>query len=171
VVIGAAGFHAWAFRGGAAEQAWRTMLGQAAAWLLAAPPGTGALVRAVEPVTQRGRPLRFQAAGATAPIEITFAADSFSRTDTLRFDGDGFAETVLPAGRYTWRTPGSGSGTVAVESYSDELLVRELSLAAREAEVDPVPARRSLREMLPLFLLAVIGFSTEWGIRRKLGLR
>jgi hypothetical protein len=36
---------------------------------------------------------------------------------------------------------------------------------------DPVPARRSLREMLPLFLLAVVGFGTEWGIRRKLGLR
>jgi hypothetical protein len=171
VIIGAAGFHAWSFQGGAAEQAWRTMIGQASAWLLAAPASDGALIRTVEPVTQRGRPLRFRAANAATPVEVTFATDSVVRIDTLRFDGDGLAEIVLPPGRFTWRTSGNGSGTVAVEDYSDELVPTAASLTAREAVTDPVPARRSLREMLPLFLLAVVGFGTEWGIRRKLGLR
>lgn len=171
VTIGAAGFHGWSFQGGAAEQAWRTMIGQASAWLLAAPPTDSNTIRAVDPVVQRGRPLRFHAAAAMAPVEVTFATDSGSIIDTLRFDGDGIAETVLPPGRYSWRAVGSGDGTVAVEQYSDELVPMEPTLTAREAATNPVPARRSLRELLPLFLLAVIGFGAEWGIRRKLGLR
>jgi hypothetical protein len=171
VIIGAAGFHAWSFQGGAAEQAWRTMIGQASAWLLAAPPGNGQPIRALEAVTQRGRPLRFRAATATAPVEITFSTDAAVRTDTLRFDADGVADVVLPPGRFQWSTAGSGSGSVAVEEYSDELVPALATLTARDAVTNPVPARRSLRELLPLFLLAVVGFGMEWGIRRKLGLR
>jgi hypothetical protein len=171
VIIGASGFHAWAFQGGAPEQAWRTMIGQATAWLLAAPPGEGNVIRAVEPVTQRGRPLRFRAAGASAPVEVGFSDGSRTRTDTLRFDGDGVGEVVLPPGRWTWRAEGGGSGSVAVEEYADELVPAALTLTAQDAASDPVPARRSLRELLPLFALAVLGFGTEWVIRRKLGLR
>ena len=104
-------------------------------------------------------------------MEVTFTADTVVRTDTLRFDADGIAEVVLPPGRFAWRTAGSGSGTVAVEEYSDELVPTIATLTAREAVTNPVPARRSLRELLPLFLLAVVGFGAEWGIRRKLGLR
>jgi hypothetical protein len=171
VTIGAAGFHAWSFQGGAAEQAWRTMIGHAAAWLLAAPPTDGEVIRAVDPVVQRGRPVRFRAAVATPPIEVNFSSATRSRTDTLRFDGDGIAEVVLSPGRYTWRSTGSGTGTIAVEQYSDELVPSATTLSARDALANPVPARRSMRELLPLFLLAVAGFGAEWGIRRKLGLR
>lgn len=171
VIIGAAGFHAWSFQGGIPEQAWRTMIGQATAWLLATPPVDGNMVHAIDAVTQRGRPLRFRAAGSAAPVEVTFAASSRTVTDTLRFDGDGVAETVLAPGRWTWRSAGSAGGTVAVEEYSDELVPSPTTLSAREAATTPVPARRSLREVLPLFLLAVIGFGAEWGMRRKLGLR
>lgn len=171
VIIGASGFHAWSFRGGAAEQAWRTMIGQASAWLLAAPPGDGTVVRAIEPVVQRGRPIRFRASGASAPLAITLTTDTVSRSDTLRFNADGVAELVLPPGRFSWVAEGQGSGTVAVEQYSDELVPSDVTLAARDATTNPIPARRSMRELLPLFLLAVVGFGVEWGVRRKLGLR
>jgi hypothetical protein len=171
VTIGASGLHAWAFQGGLPEQAWRTMIGQAAAWLLAAPPADSSAIGALDPVTQRGRPLRFRTAGAAAPVEVTFTSTERTVSDTLRFDGDGIAEVVLPSGRWTWRSATGGTGTVAVEQYSDELVPSLPTLTASEAQVTPEPARRSLRELLPLFALAVLGFGTEWVIRRRLGLR
>lgn len=173
VVFGVEGLHRWAFRGGEAEQAWRAMVAATASWLLATPERSGPSARPVDPVAQRGRPLRFrwQGAGAPAPLAMEFRGDSLTRTDTLRFDAEGNAAVALPVGRYRYGSDGATHGTVAVEPYADELVPRPVTLAAREAEVAPVPARRSLRELLPLFALAVLGFVVEWMIRRRMGLR
>ncbi len=173
VVFGVEGLHRWAFRGGEAEQAWRAMVAATASWLLATPEHGGPSARPVDPVAQRGRPLRFrwQGEGAPAPVAMEFRGDSLARTDTLRFDAEGNATVALPVGHYRYGSDGATHGTVAVEPYSDELVPRAVTLAAREAEVTPVPARRSLRELLPLFALAVLGFVAEWMIRRRLGLR
>ena len=172
VRLTAQGLYRWAFRGGVAEQAWRAMIAQAATWLLDAPAEAGAPARPVEVVTQRGRPVRFRSdrpGTAELPIEVTSA--DLSRTDTLRFDAGGEARLPLPPGRYRYRFAGQDAGVLAVEPYSDELVPSPVRLEAREAQVAPTAPRRSLRELLPLFLLAIAGFATEWILRRRVGLR
>ncbi len=175
VVIGVEGLHRWAFGGGEAEQAWRTMVANAAAWLLAAPETGGPAVRPVTPVVEWGEPLRFryQGSAAPAPMAIALAGDSATVSDTLRFDADGIAAIVVPPGRYRYRLGGAANdaGTVAVERFADELLPAPVTLGARTAIASPVPARRSLRELLPLFAIAVLGFALEWVVRRRVGMR
>lgn len=173
VVIGVDGLYRWAFGGGEAEQAWRAMIAEAATWLLATPEGTRATARPVAAVTERGRPVIFRHVGddAPAPLPIALTGDSGVRADTLRFDAEGRAALVLPVGRYRYAFGDGVGGELAVEPYATELVARAPTLAAREAVVAPVPLRRSLRELLPLFVLAVVGFSVEWILRRRLGLR
>ncbi len=172
VVFGVDGLYRWAFRGGASDQAWRTLIADAAAWLLDAPDADGAKAHPVDPVTQRGRPVRFQwaAAGPVTPLAITLESPEGERHDSLRFDGAGEASLNLPVGRYRYQLEGGGRGTVAVEPFSDELVPAVPSLERRDAEFAPTAPRRSLRDILWLFALAVAGFGSEWMIRRKVGL-
>lgn len=175
VVIGVEGLHRWAFRGGDADQAWRTMIGEATGWLLAAPPADAAPATPLEPVAQRGRPLRFRrtGSGALPALPVTFTSDSTTRADTLRFDADGIATVVLPPGRYRYQFADGApvAERVAVERYSDELFPAPVTLTESAASAAPTPVRRSLRDLLPLFGLAILGFSVEWVIRRRLGMR
>ncbi len=173
VVFGVDGLYRWAFRGGASDQAWRTLVADAAAWLLATPDVASGRARLVTPVTQRGRAVRFRwnAAGSALPTAITLQHDARSRADTLRFDGAGEASIALPVGRYRYSLEGGGGGTFAVEPYSDELVPSPVALAERAAETTPPPARRSLRDFLWLFGMAVAAFGSEWMVRRKLSLR
>jgi hypothetical protein len=173
VVVGVDGLYRWAFGGGEAEQVWRAMIAEAATWLLAAPEGARASARPVDAVTERGRPVVFRhvGEGAPLPLPIAITGDSGVRTDTLRFDPVGRAELVLPVGRYRYTLGDGGTGDLAVESYSPELVPHPATLANRQAELTPTPLRRSLRELLPLFALVVLGFSMEWISRRRLGLR
>jgi hypothetical protein len=147
------------------------MVGQAAAWLLSAPAVAGASVRALEPVTERGRPVRFLGVGSRVPLAITLSGADTVRTDTLRFDADGVARVPLAPGTWQWATADGARGVVEVERYAAEVVPTAPTLESREAEVAPVPARRSLREMLPFFALAVAAFVMEWVIRRRMGLR
>ncbi|MCA9769624.1 MAG: hypothetical protein KC485_12465, partial [Gemmatimonadetes bacterium] len=93
------------------------------------------------------------------------------RVDTLRFDAEGRASLVLPVGRYRYTLGDGVQGALAVEPYAAELVAHRPSLAARTADVAPAPLRRSLRDLLPLFALVVLGLGTEWILRRRLGLR
>lgn len=170
VVIGASGFHAWALQGGTPEQVWRTSLGQAVEWLLSAPASGGAPVRSVDHVVQRGRAVRFRLDADTALAAIEFSRAGETRSDTLRADADGIARVALSPGRWYWQSLGI-AGEVVVEDYSDELLPGPVTLTARDAAVTPEPARRSLRELWPLFAIAIAGFVAEWLIRRKLAIR
>jgi hypothetical protein len=172
VVFGVDGLYRWAFRGGASDQAWRTLIAEAAAWLLGAPDADGAKAQPVDAVTQRGRPVRFRwaAAGPVTPLAITLETPVGERHDSLRFDGAGEASLNLPVGRYSYQLEGGGRGTLAVEPFSDELVPTVPSLEHRDAEFTPTAPRRSLRDMLWMFALAVAGFGSEWMIRRKLGL-
>ncbi len=173
IVVGIEGLHRWAFGGGEAEQAWRTMMANAAAWLLAAPAIDSAAAEPIRSAVEWGQPLRFRrgiAAGAPTLLPIELRTDSMVIRDTLRFDAEGIAEVVAPPGRYRYRA-GDASGTVTVERYASELVPGRVTLPARSAAVTPAPARRSLRELLPLFALAVLGLALEWVIRRRLGMR
>ena len=170
VVIGASGFHAWSMQGGTPEQVWRTSLGQAVEWLLSAPALGTAAVRSVDQVVQRGRAVRFQLAGDSAVAPIEFSRGGETRSDTLRADADGIAQVALSPGRWHWQALGA-TGDIIVEDYSDELLPGPVTLTARDAVVTPEPVRRSLRELWPLFAIAIAGFVAEWLVRRRLAIR
>jgi len=173
VLIGADGLHRWAFRGGASDQAWRSLIAAATSWLLASPGTDGTRARPVAPVTQRGRAIRFRwtGVGVAAPVAIALEDGTVTRNDTLRFDGNGEATVVLGPGKYRYTLAGGGQGSVGVEPFADEIVPGAVTLGEQVATASPSAPRRSLRELLPLFLLALAGFGSEWMLRRRLGLR
>ena len=173
VMIGADGLYRWSFRGGASDQVWRSMIAAATSWLLASPESDGSRARPVVPVTQRGRAVRFRwtGHGVAVPVVIALSDGAVARTDTLRFDGSGEAAVVLGPGRYHYTLAGGGQGAVGVEPFADEIVPSAVTLGEQVATALPAAPRRSLRELLPLFLLALAGFGSEWMLRRRLGLR
>jgi hypothetical protein len=156
------GFHRWAIGGGLAASAWRTLVGESAAWLLAAAPVTAAAVRTEAPVVQRGQPLTWRVAPGrdTIPVVVELEGPDGARRDTLRVEADGRAQLELPVGRYAWRAEGA-SGLVGVEPFAEELVPASVTLEAAEATVVPTPARRSLRDVWPLFALAMAGLMID----------
>jgi hypothetical protein len=66
---------------------------------------------------------------------------------------------------------GGGSGTVAVEQYSDELLPQQVTLTPHVGRGPGSLARTSARDWLWLFGICVVALSGEWLARRRLGLR
>lgn len=173
VTVGVSGLYRWGMRGGMADQAWRTMIADATAWLLATAEGGRASVRLASPVTQRGRAVAFHWSGAGAPVPVPIHIDGpgGNRVDTLQFDGAGDATVRLGVGRYRYTLDGGVSGTFAVEPYSDELVPAPVTLRDHRATIVPSAPRRSLRDLLWLFGVALAGFGTEWLLRRRLGLR
>lgn len=173
IIIGVDGLYRWAFRGGVADQAWRTMIASAASWLLAAPAGDSMRARPVAAVTQRGRPVHFRwtGNGAPAPVAIQLRGPRDEQGDTLRFDGAGDAVLALGVGHYRYTLDGRGFGTFAVEPFSDELVPSPVTLTEHAGVAARAAPRRSLRELLWLFGLAIAGFGSEWMLRRRLGLR
>jgi hypothetical protein len=172
VVLGVQGLYRWGLGGGTAEQVWRTMMAQATSWLLDAPSQEGAPARPMKSVTQRGRPVRFlSAAVGVRELPITTTTASVTTIDTLRFDPNGVAELALSPGRYSYRFADGTGGNLAVEQFADELVPAAVTMTSRDAAVVPSPPKRSLRELLPLFALAIAGLGLEWILRRQLGLR
>ncbi len=173
VVVRADGLWRWAFRGGLAEQAYRSLVASAATWLLAAPDSGVGVARPVRAVVQRGQPTRFAWAGdsVAGDTPVRLESDSTRRTDTLRFDGSGRAEIWLEPGIWRYRLAAGGGGTVAVEEYSDEWVVRPVTLPARAGESAPAGGREPLRTRWWPYLLAVLALGAEWWWRRRLGFR
>ena len=173
VTIGADGLFRWPFHGGVADQVWRSMIADAATWLLAVPSGDSARARPLTPVTQRGQPVvfRWTGTGAPVPLPIELHGVGALRGDTLRFDGAGNASLLLGVGRYRYAIAGGGAGSFAVEPFADEIVPEPLTLAEHAGARSSRAPRRSLREMIWLFGLAIAGFGAEWMLRRRLGLR
>ena len=167
------GLWRWAFRGGSSEESYRSWVAATASWLLGGADSVRGVARAVRPVVPNGRPVIFEWAGtgqATA-VTVAWSGTGAPATDTLRFDGSGRAAAWLPPGSYHYRLAGGGSGTVAVEEYSEELRPRKLTLPARESSAQARAGRQSARDWLWLFALCVVALAGEWLARRRLGLR
>lgn len=185
VTVTADGLWRWAFRGGSSEQSYRSWVAATTNWLLGGTDSAQGVARPVQPVVANGRPVVFDwvGAGAPRPVGIIWsgatsdtvndaAPRSEERADTLHFNGDGRATVWLSPGEYRYRLATSkGTGTVAVEQYSDELLPRPVSLTAHEARVLPPTGRTAARDWLWLFGICVLALSGEWLARRRLGLR
>jgi hypothetical protein len=171
--ITAAGLWRWAFRGGAGEEAYRSLVAALVDWLLGE-RGAGTRDRVVLETLEvpNGLPTvwRWSAAGDPQPIAVTLRGDT-TRTDTLRFDAAGRAELLLPSGTYRYALAGgTEQGVVAVETYSDEWRPRTPTLAAQPGEATARLASFGLRDRWWLFVIAIAALATEWALRRRQGL-
>lgn len=173
VTVAADGLFRWAFRGGSSEQAYRSLVGATVAWLLGGADAAGGVARPLRSTVQRGQPIVFEwrATDRPVPTAVRWSGAGATRSDTLRFDGAGRAETWLPPGEWRYTLAAGGSGLVAVERFSDELLPRRVVLEERPAAAASTPQQRAARDRLWLFGLALLGLVGEWFARRRLGLR
>jgi hypothetical protein len=173
-IVGAAGLWRWAFRGGASEEAYRTLVASLVDWLLGE-RGAGSRERAV-PVTletPNGLPLvwRWTGPDEPTPMAISLDHDGKTGTDTLRFDAGGRAELRLPPGVYRYALSGGPErGVVAVETYSDEWRPRAQLLASQRGEPTARLASIGLRDRWWLFAIAIAALAAEWALRRRQGL-
>ncbi len=173
MVVGVEGLWRWAFRGGSSEESYRSWVAATASWLLGGPDSARGVARVARPVVENGRPIVFEwvGSGTPTPTQVSWTGQGAPASDTLRFDGSGRAMVWLPPGPYRYRLAGGGSGTVAVEEYSEELRPRRVALAAREPGTIAPSSRRSARDWPWLFAVCILALAGEWLARRRLGLR
>ncbi|HEV8382476.1 MAG TPA: hypothetical protein VGQ29_12875 [Gemmatimonadales bacterium] len=172
--VTAAGLWRWAFRGGAAEEAYRSVVAATVDWLLGE-RGADSRERAIPESFEvaNGLPTvwRWASPDTARPLAVSVRSGATTRTDTLRFDAAGRAALLLPPGSYRY-TLGGGpeQGVVAVETYSDEWRPRAPALSAQPGEATARVASVGLRDRWWLFLIAVAALATEWALRRRQGL-
>jgi len=172
--VTAAGLWRWAFRGGAAQEGYRSVVAALVDWLLRE-RGAASRERAVPLALEaaNGLPIawRWASPDSARPLAITLRTGDTTRTDTLRFDAAGRAELLLPPGVYRYALSGGPEqGVVAVETYSDEWLPRAPALSAQPGEATSRFASIGLRDRWWLFVLAIAALATEWALRRRQGL-
>jgi len=171
--VTAAGLWRWAFRGGAAEEAYRSVVAAMADWLLGE-RGGGTRERVVPESFEvpNGLPTVWRATfDSTRALGVTLRSKDTTRTDTLRFDPAGRAELSLPPGVYRYALIGGPEqGVVVVETFSDEWLPRAPALSAQPGEATERSSAVGLRDRWWLFVIALAALATEWALRRRQGL-
>ena len=172
--VTAAGLWRWAFRGGAAEEGYRSVVAALVDWLLRE-QGAGSRERAVPEALEvpNGLPIiwRWSSSDSTRPIAVTLRSDDTTRTDTIRFDAAGRAALPLPPGVYRYALSGGVErGVVAVETYSDEWLPRAPVLSSQPGDATARVGSVALRDRWWLFVIAIAALATEWALRRRQGL-
>ncbi len=172
--VTAAGLWRWAFRGGAAEEAYRSVVAAMVDWLLG-DEGRGTRERVVPETYEvpNGLPTvwRWTAPDSAHALAVTLRSKDTTRTDTLRFDPSGRAALLLPPGVYRYALGGgSEQGVIAVETYSDEWLPRAPALSAQPGEATQRSSTVGLRDRWWLFAIALAALATEWALRRRQGL-
>jgi hypothetical protein len=172
--VRAAGLWRWAFRGGAAQEGYRSVVAALVDWLLRE-HGAGSRERVV-PVTletPNGLPVvwRWTSADSARSLAITLRWDDTTRTDTLHFDAAGWAELLLPPGVYRYALSGGPEqGVVAVETYSNEWPPHARALNTQPGEATSRFVSIGLRDRWWLFFIAIAALATEWALRRRQGL-
>ncbi len=172
--VRAAGLWRWAFRGGAAQEGYRSVVAALVDWLLRE-RGAGSRERAVPLALEaaNGLPIvwRWTSPDTARALAIMLRSDDTTRTDTLRFDAAGRAELLLPPGVYRYTLSGGPEqGVVAIETYSDEWLPHTPALRAQPGEATSRFASIGLRDRWWLFVIAIAALATEWALRRRQGL-
>ena len=169
----ATGMWRWAFRGGAAREAFRTVIAAGIDWLLASGASPSVVPLVAEGHTQRGIPAAFRWRGSPAPdsvvVQVQKAGVHF--TEILRFDEDNLAHVSIDTGTYRWSSGEIGaSGLVVVETYSDEFHLGSVFEVEGQSDGGYVVAERFVRQRWWIFVLAIIAFAAEWGWRLRRGL-
>jgi hypothetical protein len=174
--VRAAGLWRWAFRGGAAQEGYRSVVAALVDWLLRE-RGAGSRERAVPVALEapNGLPIVWRwmspPPDTARALAVTLRSDDTTRTDTLRFDAAGRAELLLRPGVYRYALSGGPEqGVVAVETYSDEWLPHAPALSAQPGAATSRFASIGLRDRWWLFVIAIAALATEWALRRRQGL-
>jgi hypothetical protein len=172
--VRAAGLWRWAFRGGAAQEGYRSVVAALVDWLLRE-RGAGSRERAAPVALEapNGLPIvwRWTSPDTARALAVTLRSDDTTRTDTLRFDAAGRAELLLRPGVYRYALGGGPEqGVVAVETYSDEWLPHAAALSAQPGEATSRFSSIGLRDRWWLFVIAIAALATEWALRRRQGL-
>ncbi|HEX9690808.1 MAG TPA: hypothetical protein VGA22_01790 [Gemmatimonadales bacterium] len=169
----ATGLWRWALRGGAALEAYRTLVAAGADWLLADGPLERDAPLSADPVTPRGVPVLFAWHGTVRPdsLLLHFAWGDTAFQRTVRFDAASRALVPLDTGVYRWEAPQyAASGTLAVEPFSPEFLPGHTTLRSD----DGTPLERGTeipaRARWGWFLLAGGALVGEWAWRKRHGL-
>ncbi len=167
------GLWRWSFRGASAEQGYRALVATTVSWLLGSPDSARGLARPLRRVAENGRPIVFEWSGGSVarPVGITWSSGTTTRTDSLRFDGEGRALAWLAPGTWRYRLEEGAGGLVAVEQWSGEFLPRPVTLTAQQGIRTPPASRTAARDWWWLFAIGVAALCVEWWYRRKLGLR
>ena len=173
LTVTAAGLWRWALRGGAAREAYRSILAAGLDWLLG---GGAALQRAplaVSPAVTAGTPVVFRWRGDSVPdsLAVALREAQHTRQVTLRFDAQREALLTLPPGAYRW-TAGAAhaAGAFVVERYSDEYVPGAVTLAAQPGAPRGVGLARYARQRPWLFVLVIAALAGEWIWRHRRGL-
>jgi hypothetical protein len=172
--IRAAGLWRWAFRGGAAQEGYRSVIAALVDWLLRE-RGAGSRERVVPVALEvpNGLPIvwRWTWPDTARALAVTLRNNDATRTDTLRFDAAGRSELLLPPGIYRYTLSGGPErGVVAVETYSNEWLPHAPALSTQPGEATSRFASIGLRDRWWLFVIAIAALATEWALRRRQGL-
>jgi hypothetical protein len=168
-----AGVWRWAFRGGAAAEAYRALVAAGVEWLLASEVPARQASLAAAGVTMRGTPVAFRWHGDSPPDSLVVALEAGGERQSvnLRFDAGGVALVPLEPGVYAWSASAGGRarGVAVVEPYSDEFVPRPVARLGAGA-----PGFTWLmtyaREWWWLFMMALVAFAAEWAWRQRRGL-
>jgi hypothetical protein len=126
------GLWRWALRGGAAREAYRSILAGGLDWLLGTGSQGGPPILTASAAVPRGTPVLFRMAGDSLPdsLRIEVTDGRVARGMALHFDPQGTARVWLPPGAYRWSAPRpAASGAFVVEEYSDEFPPRPVTVS------------------------------------------
>ena len=169
----ATGLWRWGFRGGAAREAYRTVLAAGVDWLLGSQGGLSPAPLVAEATTTRGVPVRFTWVGDSVPstVAVLFRGDTTQVERLLRFDQSGSASARLDPDVYRWTSSDAeASGIVVVEPYSDEFHASQVAQGETDRQVGFILSEQFVRQRWWLFVIAIVAFAAEWGWRLRRGL-
>ncbi len=170
------GWWRWRLKGGAAREAYRSVLAAGVDWLLSAVPRGDAATLVSSDVVERGEPLLFRWVGSSVPdsMTVSLARDGTDSVETrvARFGPDGMAQLSLYPGVYRWHAVDAGDarGITVVEEYSDEYHPRHVAGLFGGAAEGETLVERYARDRWWLFLIVVIVLTAEWAWRHQRGL-
>ncbi len=174
VAVAGEGFWRWALRGGAAREAYRSLLAGTLDWLLAPTPRREVALGVAARVVERGRPIVFRFEGTPVPDSLGVRLDDghTTRELTLRFDAEREAQVWLEPGVYRWQAVPErlGRGRVAVEEYSGEFPPRGVTLKAGGGQGSEGGGMVLPRSRPWLFALVIAALAGEWMWRHRRGL-
>jgi hypothetical protein len=170
----AAGVHRWGLRGGAGDEALRTLLAAGIDWLLRSNRADAISPVTATPSVPRGTPVSFRWHGGEIrdSLSISVSTDSTTVDALLRFGPDGIARLRLPEGVHRWAAADIGAGgMVVVETYSDEFPPRPVWTPGPSVPGAGAGGPQGyLRDRWWIFLLVVVVLAAEWAWRQRRGL-
>ena len=183
LTVAGEGLWRWVLRGGAAREAYRSVLASGLDWLLGGGRWAGPVALTASAVVPRGTPVAFRVAGDSVPdsLRVTVVRDDSTQGLTLRFDAQATAPAWLAPGAYRWQLReawgapgrmdlGPAAGAFVVETYSHEIPPRAVTLPAGGGQLREAVASTYARQRPWLFTLVVVALAAEWIWRHRRGL-